>query len=347
MKTELTAQRRSLCAMTGIAIGFRVFYAMAVDGGELYGSGWISVLLGLVMALPVGAALIALRNTDWSRNGGSAFRKAAVLILFAVLTYDLGAGVQAASGMVRYASMPTANRNIIKAVTAAAATGAALMGTEAAANAASMWKKCAAVLIGVLILAQVKYLEPAWITPLLGPGAGKLAGSAIPAAGMFCFASGGWLMLEPEHDKNGRAMLKTMIGCGLTAAALMLLYGMLVPGMAEEPPTRSFRIGRLLANGRAGLSLEMPYMALIYGCMLTTLVFETAAASKALMMAAGRLNARVCVAAVGLLAFGLSVSGAAESGMVRRVSMWYYPAIGLAVGAAGLAAMVRRKRGKG
>ena len=262
-----------------------------------------------------------------------------------VLTVDAAMAVGLMSGTAKYVAVPEANRILMRAVTAGSAMMISMMGAQAAAGAAVLWKKLAAVLIAVLILSQAKFFRLSWLLPVLGPGAGEIGRSALPAAGMLAFSAAGWLMLEPEDDKRGSAVVKCVAGSGLIAAVLLLMLGMLIPGMLEEPPTRGFRIGRLLANDRAGLTLEMPYVVLLYGGMLTMLVFEMCAAARALGVLFPEMDGKICAGAVGASAFLLSVSPWAGRDAARMISEWYYPAIAAPVCLTGLIAWLKTKKG--
>ncbi len=352
MMGRMTAQRRSLCTWIGMAIGFRLFCAVIVDGGQLFGSAWLAMLMGLLLSIPAAAALIPVRRLRPELEGPEALRSAAGsmgmklagLILTVVLVYDAGALITLMTSTAKYVAMPEANRNAVKAVTAAAAVTASLMGASAAADAAVLWRRLAAALIAVLVITQAKYFRGAFLTPVLGPGVGEILKNALPAAGMLAFAAAGWLMLEPEHDQAGTAVLKSAVISGLTAAALALCMSMLVPGMPDEPSTRSFRIGRLLANGRAGLTLEMPYVILIYSGMLTALVFEVTAAARAagIILPGVTAGKRVCL--TGAAALGLSLSRWSEREVLRQVSMWYYPLIAAPFVLIGLSALAQMRR---
>lgn len=352
MMGRMTAQRRSLCTWMGMAIGFRAFWAVAVDGGQLFGSTWLAMLIGLLLSLPAAAALISVRRLRPELDGIDALKTAAGgtgvkfagLILTIVLVYDAGAVITLMTSTAKYVAMPEANRNMLKAVTVAAAVTASLMGASAAADAAVLWKRLAAALIAVLVLTQAKYFRGAFLTPVLGPGVGEIMKNAIPAAGMFAFAAAGWLMLEPQHDRTGTAVLKCALKSGLFAAALALCMSMLIPGMPDEPPTRSFRIGRLLANDRAGLTLEMPYVILIYSGMLTALVFEVTAAARAAEIILPDMSAGKRVCLIGVAALGLSLSRWSEREVLMKVAMWYYPLIAAPFVLIGLRAWAKMRK---
>lgn len=352
MMGKMTAQRCSLCTLFGMAAGFRAFYAVIVDGGRLFGSGWISIVLGLLLSIPVAAALMMIRRAQPDLPAAQALRWAAGkwgarltgAVLLVILVYDAGGVISIMSSTVRYVAMPEANRNIIKAVIALICVAAVLMGTAAIANAAVLWKRLAAVLIAVLVLAQASQFRAAWLTPVLGPGVGGLMENALPAAGMFSFMAAAWLMLEPGHDRTGTALLKSALCSGMIAAALALALGMLVPGMLDEPSLRSFKLGRLLANDRAGLSLEMPYVALIFSGMLSMLLFELAAAANALMIMLSGINRRIGAALVCGGALVLSLAGWAEREALAEISKWYYPLIAATMAVIGLAAWIRRRK---
>lgn len=352
MMGKMTAQRRSLCTLFGMATGFRAFYAVIVDGGRLFGSGWISIVLGLLLSLPVVVVLMAIRRVQPEIPAADALKWAAgkwgarliAGALAAILIYDAGGVISIMTSTVRYVAMPEANRNVIKITVALVCTAAVLMGTSAIANAVVLWKRLAVILIAALVLAQVPQFRAAWLTPLLGPGVEILTENALPAAGMFSFAAAAWLMLEPEHDKKGAALMKSALISGVIAAGLALAFGMLVPGMLDEPSLRSFKLGRLLANDRAGLSLEMPYVTLIFSGMLSVLLFELAAAANALAIVLPGMNRQMGAALVCCGALAVSFTGCAEREKLVEISKWYYPLIAAPVVLTGLTAWIRRRK---
>lgn len=356
MESSGMVQQRSLCTWTGIAIGFRVFFAVMVDGAQLFSGGWIAVLMAGALALPIMLALKMMRCAYPDKRAVQAFESASgvwvgkisMLLLFLVLIYDCAAVLRLMSGTAKYVAMPEGNGMIIMAVTMLTAVLAALPGVRAAANAAVLWKKLMLVLIGMLIVFQLRYFQGAWLFPILGRGIKQLARESIPPAGIFCFAAGGWLMMEPQHDQKGQAMMKNLLTTALSTAAIALLFAMLIPGMLQEPPVRSFRIGRLLMNDRSGLSLEMPYVVLIYAGMLTMLIFELNAAAAAMNLCIKPLKRKVCLIAAGLIAFSAAAGGIAERQVLRTVSMWYYPLLAAPIVFAGIRAWIgRRKAQKG
>ncbi len=352
MNGGLTVQRRSLCTLTGMAIGFRAFYAVIVNGGQMYGSRWIALLIALLLAAPVALMLIPVRR-KYSRAGGKKALNGTVwewgerllnLLLFIVLTYDAAATIRILCGTAKYVAMPEANLVFLEVVTAAVAALAALMGAAAIANGAVLWRRLMAALIVLLAAVQASSFRAAWLTPVLGPGLKTLAAEAMPAAGMFSFAAAGFFMMDPEHDEKGTALVKTVLKSGLVTVALGVLFCMLTPALKDELSSRSFRIGRLLANDRAGLSLEMPYVVLLYSGMLTMLLFETAAAASAARIVLPGIKAEFCTLAVVIMALAIAVSGLAERETVERISAWYYPVIAVPALLAGCAAWLRGRK---
>jgi hypothetical protein len=136
-------------------------------------------------------------------------------------------------------------------------------------------------------------------------------------------------------------MGKTVVSAALITAGIAVLFAMLIPGMTEEPPGRSFRIGRLLMNDRAGLSLEMPYVVLIYSGMLTMLLFELSAAAAGMKLCFERFGRSGCVILSGILSFAAAAGGLAEQETVRSVSMWYYPPFILLMSIVGIKGLIR------
>jgi len=273
-----------LCALSGIAAAFRSFYAVTIDGAAVYSSRWIVLLGGLLLALPAAGALVLLRRSCPEKSAAQALEYASgrwgarglSLIYFAVLTYDAGALLRMMSAAARYVAMPESSGPAIMAVTAAGAWAVLQLGYEAAANAAILWKRAITVLIVLLIAAQMRHFRPAWLTPIIGAQPEILIRQTLPAGGILAFSAAGWLLMGFERDTQDSQVLWTTAKSGLIAAALAACVSMLTPGMVDELSGRSFRLGRLLANDRAGLSLEMPYVIVIYGCMLNALLFEAA-----------------------------------------------------------------------
>jgi len=228
-------------------------------------------------------------------------------------------------------------------MTAIPAVLAAMMGPGAATGGAVMWRRLMAALIVVLAAAQATSFRAAWLTPVLGPGIMELARESLPAAGIFSLSAAGWLMIAEGEDKRGRTIPVSLIRSGLATVALVVMFGMLTPGIPGEPAVRSVRLGRLLANDRAGLSLELPYVTLIFGGMLTMLVFELAAAACAVRLVLPNVRYVFCAAAAGGIALLIALSGLSEREAVSAVSGWYYPAAALPFCTAGISACIRKR----
>ena len=162
---------------------------------------------------------------------------------------------------------------------------------------------------------------------------------------MFSFIAGGWLLTEPGKENKEEALLRTGVCAGLSSCVLAALCGMLAPGLTNEPAVRSFRLGRLLANARAGLSLELPYVILLYSGMATVLLFELAAAAKAFALAVPAIKGKTVAIAIGFGTFMVSVSGFAEREMTSVLSEWYFPVIGVSLLLVGLCALARGRTG--
>ena len=346
-------RQSSVCTLAGMAIGFRTFYAVVIDGGHLYGSGWLAILLAMIVSLPVSLLILFLNRKKPQLHPAEIIRESTGnigcaligLILACVLVYDAGAVLRIITGMVKYVALQETGNVPIAAVTAVSATAALLMGPDAIADSSVLWKRLAVVLVGVLIVSQIPYFRAAWLTPVLGQGMDELIDSALPAAGMLSFIAGGWLMTDTGKEKKETALLRTGVYAGLSSCVLAALCGMLVPGLTDEPVGRSFRLGRLLANARAGLSLELPYVVLLYSGMVTVLLFELAAAAKAITIAIPAIKGNVGALSAGAGAFMVSVSGVAEREMASMLSKWYFPAVGVSLLLVGLCAVARGRTG--
>lgn len=354
MSRSESANRRGICTLTGMAMTFRVFYEAAVDSGQTAGGAWISVLLGMVMAVPAACCLAAVRRSRPGQEAGgalgslvgSAAVKGIALICCAVMVCDAAASLRIMSSTVKYVAMPESNRVLILLTGAAAASVCAGMGVKAAAGGAVLWRRLAVILLAVMVIAQAREFRGGWLSPVLGPGWGELIKASLPVAGIFSFIVAGWLLMEPEHDRAGYAMLLTLIRSGLMAAGVMLAFGMLVPPMPEEDPMRTFRLGQLLTNGRGGLSLEMPYVTLLYSGFLTMLVFETTAGARLLGLLFPDIQMKWRACLVGGCAFLIAASGGVEQAAVRLFSRWYYPVLTVAAVIPGCAALVGKKKRK-
>lgn len=347
-----SAQKKEVCALVGVAAGFRAFYEVTVDDGQLMNGAWISILLGMILALPTALSLAAIRRYRPEAETDSVVRelvgsgglKALAATYLSVMVYDAGASLRIMASAAKYVAMPEENRALIMLTTAAAAGICVGLGARATAGGALLWRKLALILLATLAVTQLPYYRTGWLTPILGPGTKVLLDGAIPTAGMFCFPAAAWLLMSPEHDREGKAMLYTLLRSGLVCAASAVLFCMLVPSVLSGDQFRTVRLGRLLLNGRGGLSLEMPYVVLLYGGFLTMLLFELTVGAHVLRAFAPKLSQKWRTGIVSGAAFLIAVCGGAEQAAVARLSAWYYPLLAAPAAILGTIAWLRMRR---
>ncbi len=331
----MTAHRRGICVLCGMAIGFRLFFTVVVSGNKLLNSGWISILLGCILALPAALLLMLMRRKNRTLPAETVVKKGVGIwgsrlfgiVLFAVMSYETAATAQIFCDTARHVALSGISPLALVAVTLIAAMLAVSNGTDAVAGAGILWSKLATILLLLLLVIQVPYYRPAFLTPILGPGLQSLAEGALPIAGIFSFVVAAWMMLRPERDNQGTAMLRTVLITCVVSVIATIVCAMLLPTIVYKSNALMYCPEHLLITDRAGLSLEMIYVILFYGGLMTTVLFELCAAARALKMVFPMARDTLCTIFSGIVPFIFSALRLTDTDMVEKVSMWYYPLI--------------------
>ncbi|MBR3503765.1 MAG: hypothetical protein IKO07_05915, partial [Clostridia bacterium] len=131
------AQMRSVAALGGSALVFRVFALEAADVPGARPALWLSALLGALMALP--AALPLARGGD-SLRAGAWNSRAACGILCAASLWDAAVAARLFSALAAYAALPDHAVSALSLPAIAVATLVCLMGAGAMSAAGVVWR---------------------------------------------------------------------------------------------------------------------------------------------------------------------------------------------------------------
>ena len=339
MRERASAQLRGVSILGGSALIFRVFALEAVDMPGVRPALWLTVPLAAALALPACLPLmkpgaVALRGGSWSG------RSACGLILI-LAAWDAAVSARLFSVLATYAALPDHTARALSLPLVAVATLVCLLGAGAMSAAGVVWRRVAAVLAAVALIAQVGALRPGWLFPLLGTGLADLLAGAERAAGhMALTALGVGLLGDGDRTERAGALLALGLSALLCAGGV-LIYDMAVPAMPGEAAGRLFQLEMLADCGRTGFAAETIYVLLMAGGMLLV-GFEATVACAALCALLPRAPYWACALTCGALTALLCVSPLSAEEAALAAGPLIYPAALLAAGLLALPTGQRR-----
>ena len=324
MNGERTAQMRGVAALGSLALVFRVYSLAVIDWPGACSAGWLSAVLGALLALPV-ALPFALREKGCALTRRAWPARAACGLIFAMALYDAAVSARLFAVLATYVALPDHSAGALSLPVIAVATVVCVMGAGAMSASAVVWRRVALALGGVAVLVQLRELRPGWLFPLLGEGPANVAQGAQRAAGHMALMALGVNLL----GEGGRAeRLRAVKSLGLAAAVCtgaVLMSGMLIPAMPDAPSDRLFRLEMLADCGQNGFATEVIYVLMMAGGMLLA-GFELMTASTALGVLIPGLPGAACAVVCGAAAALLCLSPASTERWAMACGAWYYPA---------------------
>lgn len=267
------------------AVVARILYGVTIDLPWLYNSGWISVLLGGVLALPVALAAAQLRAASAGKSPLSALNArrpvlarllAGMLMLTAA--FDATMAVDAIADSAGYAALDSvAKIYLLLPQLALCAWGLTLNG-DAIGDSARICNRILLCIFVLFMLREIPDLCPEWLTPILGPGVPALLDGAVRVAGWLSLLAGLFLIAEPDvqHPANAIRPVSVMAIGGAIGMGLVLLHGMMLPALVRaEGFSRYFLLDTVLTNGRTTLALQLPKMIVWFGSLFFLMLSDS------------------------------------------------------------------------
>lgn len=318
------------------AVVARILYGVTIDLPWLYNSGWISVLLGGVLALPVALAAAQLRAASAGKSPLSALNArrpvlarllAGMLMLTAA--FDATMAVDAIADSAGYAALDSvAKIYLLLPQLALCAWGLTLNG-DAIGDSARICNRILLCIFVLFMLREIPDLCPEWLTPILGPGVPALLDGAVRVAGWLSLLAGLFLIAEPDvqHPANAIRPVSVMAIGGAIGMGLVLLHGMMLPALVRaEGFSRYFLLDTVLTNGRTTLALQLPKMIVWFGSLFFLMLSDSFLCAAMLQTVAPRLPRFVCIGIVTAGIAALALTNVSASRVETPVGRWLYAA---------------------
>ncbi|MDO4547076.1 MAG: hypothetical protein Q4D04_03160 [Clostridia bacterium] len=339
---------REAYALGIVSIGFRVFFTIYVDNPQTLNSGWITALAGCLAVLPMTAAL-GWVGRSYDKPPAQTLDNAPGRFLFAFVAllsiFDAGMSLSLLSHSSTYVALEYVPRVWVSLGCVIGVALGCLGGLDAIGSTARVWLRILFFLLVIVIIAIIPLLKPGLLFPVLGPGIKTLA-SPVPAIiGITCQVFPLWLLREKPTVKIWRFSPTSMIiAAGLVSAGLLLLTGMLLPSMPEFPPHRVFQLDKLLTNGRVSVQLQLPLLFIWFGCYLLAIAFSLVIATHTVQYAFPGIPRWTAVLICAIAAFGISLSGMGEKGVIAAASIIRLCAYTLVTAALVVICVINKKR---
>ena len=290
MKLQISAD--GACAFARLAIIARVVCGTIIDMPELLNAGWISVLLGALLALPAMLAVIHCRRNH-------ILPPKSICVLFCIIAIcDAAAVCSSIADSASYMALNATPAVYLMLPQLLLCLFCLRLNGDSLGASAGIWMRILPWLLLSIVLLQFKSYEPAWLTPALGPGTSNILSGALRTAGWFTLPTALYLIAEPGigGKSTSPSIIKTLWICAGSSIFICLIASMTTPAITDTNLfTRAFRLDSLLANGRTGLAQQLPAIALWYLGVFYALLFNMFTAAALLQHIFPAWNRHACI----------------------------------------------------
>ena len=318
-----------------LAITTRIFSGVAVDMPDLHNAGWLAVLLGGLLSLPLAWAAGQLRARCPVSPFDTLSERCRPLLrtiaaLFAIIAlWDAATVTRTIASSASYVALNSLPMFFLLLPQLLVCLWCLTLNGNPIGFAAGIWMRILPLLLLIVILLQFNAFKPAWLMPLLGPGVSDLLDGALRVSGWISMLTGLFLIAEqdPERDDKHFQPIKALIVCVIIAAVLLLLRSMMTPPLFKGKETSIFfQLDTLLSNGRAPHSLQLPMITLWFVGLLFLLLVDAFLCAAMLQQALPGLGKRICIAIVLVGICALALSGLTSRENALHVSGWLFAA---------------------
>lgn len=329
MKLKISDGAASSLGMLAIAI--RILFGVTIEMPNLYNSGWISVLLGGAMAMPLAFAAGQIRaRASLSpfallTESSPAVTRVFAALLAAIAVWDAAISSDAISCSASYVALGSVSMLYLLLPQLLLCYWCLKCNGDAIGFSAGIWNRVLPWLLLIIVVIEIKQFRFQWITPALGPGIPSLIEGAVRVAGWLSLLTGTFLIAEKDGEKSLLNPVRLTGRCCLIAALLVLLHGLMTPPLVyTEKQSRFFLLDTLLSNGRSTLSLQLPLMILWFIGLFLLLLFDVFFAAAMLQTALPKLKKRPCVLLVLAAITALSIFNLTSGDLPNLTARWLY-----------------------
>ena len=333
---KLQISDNAACSLAGLAIAARLVHGVVVDLPELLNAGWLAILLGGAIAAIPALALCALLKQRRSASVlaciAHPLRRVTCAAFFALSACDAAVVSSAIADSASIMALTDVATVYLMLPLLAICLACLRLNGDALGRSAAIWNRALPWLLLLVIVLEFRDYRFNWLTPVLGPGVSTLLDGAVRAAGWLSLPAALFLTAVPD-ERNVHSHLLPLKALGTSAGfavLVALMYGMMTPAIQDSSLfSRSFRLDTLLANGRTGLSLQLPTNVLWYVSLLYALLFDVFTSAAMLQGALPRFGNRTCTVLALFAISLLSVSRLSGRAPGLRAAVWLFPCIGL------------------
>lgn len=347
MKLQITDG--AAAPLIALAVAMRIVFGVVIDMPKLHCAGWLSALLGGVLALPMAFAAQRLRDSceEPPLERDAPFPRAASAAFALLSALDGAAVMRGAAHTAGYLSLRTTSLAALLIPQLLLCLWALKENGAAVGSAARIWWWILPWLLLIVLLLERNHYRFAWLTPLLGSGVSDILDGAVRAAGWMSLMLPLTLCSRRETGHPRRALRPVRLTCFIAAvsAGLILLRNLMTPPLVRGDLTSRFaQFDLLLSNGRAPLTLQFPMIVLWLVSLLVLLLFDALSVALTLQHALPKLSGRVCAFAAPMICTALALLGVGTRADAMALARWLYAAEGALLAALMLQSVRRPQR---
>ena len=345
---KLVISRSSAINIATVAAISRIFFGAVIDSPELMNAGWISVILGSIIASPIFVCIDQITRDDvksaYDHINNRILQKmlAAVFIINALL--DGGISARCISNSASYVAFNHAIRFYLLVPLFLATLWAIHCGGDSIGASARLWKLISPAFILIIIIAQLNQYRWTWLTPVLGPGCIHIFNGAVDVAGWLSgFA--GLLILSEGKPKRKNSISYIPLTVAAATSFLIILRQMMSPVLlASHNRSRMLQLDFMLSNGRSPLLLQLPLIVIWFVSLFNLLACDCFVSAAYIRRLFPRLNSLICSFAGIILTAAMSMSYMTDRFAEDLFSSWQYVVNAASVAVAGIAIQTFKKR---
>lgn len=319
-------------ALAVLAVVARIVGGVLIDMPDLLNAGWLSILIGALLALPLMLAISCIRTLQHNRP--APIPPALCIVFFLIAIWDAAYVASMIADSAGYLALNSTASIYLLIPQFVLCLGCLLLNGDALGASAVIWNKFLPALLLIVILLQSRSYEPRWLTPLFGPGLTSLLSGSVRIAGWFCLPAALFLIARPdvEGSPGHLSPLKTLVLCAAFSTLIALAFSMMTPLLPNQNlHSRTFRFDALLANGRSGRALQLPTIALWYPSQFYALLFDVFTSAVMLQKMLPKWPHSACIWLSLVCTALLAASHYSGQAFVAAAAGWLFAALGTAV----------------
>ena len=319
-KTEISQKAaRNICILLTAT---ELFFTIVIDGWRYRNSAWICIVSGFILATP---AIVISYNKSIKETGTARFLCGAAGVYF---TYRTAAVIRLIVNSVSYSNLENTSPLLLSVIMAIVCLYTVSKNSSGIGNAIKILAIPAGLLFLIVFAANVKYMEPRWLAPVISCDYKDLLNGTLSAAGSISAVSIINLLPYNKPFHNKRSIICIAIGAEISL--LLCLYtAILTPMQTEISLDRLKIIEQILSNGRTSLGVQLPITLLWFGGFIAATAsyafVGTVFFQKAFPSADSRITTFLSVA----IAFAMANTGCAESSILMKINLFVYAGTGV------------------